>query len=206
MKYNTVLERLQNLTGLIPSQAELCKITGIKQNTMSNRANRNSDFPDEELSLLNKYYGVNLITNTTQSEQTVSVDYYPDVFGSCGSGAFVLSGQKELIQVPKKLFTNFSPVNKYSVIKAVGESMQPTLQPNDKLIVEHWSGGQILDNEVYVFCYKDEIFVKRLVKNIDEMIIKSDNPDPVYRARYIEKDELNNITVVGRIVGLMREF
>lgn len=50
------------------------------------------------------------------------------------------------------------------------------------------------------------IFVKRLVKNIDEMIIKSDNPDPIYRAHYIEKDELNNITVVGRIVGLVREF
>ena len=28
MKYNTVLARIQNLTGLTPSQAELCKTAG----------------------------------------------------------------------------------------------------------------------------------------------------------------------------------
>lgn len=102
MKYNIVLARIQNLTGLIPSQAELCKITGIKQNTMSNRANRDSDFTVGEIDLLNSYYGINIITNETHSEQTVSVDYYPDVFGSCGGGAFVLSERKEKIQVPVK--------------------------------------------------------------------------------------------------------
>lgn len=63
MKYNTVLARIQNLTGLTPSQAELCKITGIKQNTMSNRANRDSDFTVGEIDLLNSYYGINIITN-----------------------------------------------------------------------------------------------------------------------------------------------
>lgn len=118
MKYNTVLARIQNLTGLIPSQAELCKITGIKQNTMSNRANRDSDFTVGEIDLLNSYYGINIITNETHSEQTVSVDYYPDVFGSCGGGAFVLSERKEKIQVPVKLFKHFSTVKKYLVINA----------------------------------------------------------------------------------------
>ncbi len=206
MNYYTVLERIQNLTGLSLSQSELCKITGIKQNTMSNRAKRNSDFSEDEIETLNSYFGINLITNTTQTEETVPVDYFPEVFGSCGDGKFVLSEQKELIQVPKKFFSHYSPAKKYSVINAVGESMMPNIHPKDRLIVEHWTGEQIRDNQVYVFCYNNEIFVKRLIKNVDEVVIKSDNPDPAYRTRFIEKSDMNNLLIIGEIVGLMRDM
>ena len=151
-------------------------------------------------------YGYLLNDKLTVSDDCISIDYYPEVFGSCGSGRFVLSEEKELIQVPKKFFKTFSPVKHYSVINALGDSMKPYIQDKDRLIVEHWEGGQIKDNRVYVFCYKDEIFVKRLIKNVDEIIIKSDNPDPMYRPRYIEKENMNDVLIVGEIVGLMRDM
>lgn len=153
--------------------------------------------------IINKY---GYLLSDKQNFETISIDYYPEVFGSCGSGHFVLSEQKELIQVPQKFFNHFSTQKHYSVINAIGESMLPTLRPKDKLIVEHWQGEQIKDNQVYVFCYKNEIFVKRLIKNIDEIIVKSDNPDPIYRPRYIEKEDMNNVLIVGEIVGLMRDM
>lgn len=204
MKYNKLIERLQKLIGFTPKQAELCKILEYTPSKVSARAQRNSDFSDDEVEKIEQYYNISLSGNT--NDDCVLIDYYPGVFGSCGGGAFVLSEQKELIQVPKKLFKTFSSVKKYSVITAVGESMQPYIQPKDKLIVEHWNGEQIKDNSVYVFCYRDEIFVKRLIKNIDEIVIKSDNPDPMYRPRYIEKDDINNVTIVGQIIGLMRDM
>lgn len=204
MKYNKLIERLQKLIGFTPKQAELCKILEYTPSKVSARAQRNSDFSDDEVEKIEQYYNISLSGNT--NEDCALIDYYPGVFGSCGGGAFVLSEQKELIQVPKKLFKTFSSVKKYSVITAVGESMQPYIQPKDKLIVEHWNGEQIKDNSVYVFCYRDEIFVKRLIKNIDEIVIKSDNPDPMYRPRYIEKDDINNVTIVGQIIGLMRDM
>lgn len=138
------------------------------------------------------------------TEEKIPVDYYPDVFGSCGNGKFVLSTQKEVIDVPKKLFQHFSSVKKYSVINAVGDSMSPTIYDKDKLIVEHWDGEQIKDNQVYVFAYNNEIFVKRLVKNVDEIVITSDNPNPIYRPRFIEKDDMNNVLIIGQIIGLFR--
>ena len=67
MKYNTVLDRLQNLINYTPDQSELCKITGVKQSTMSNRAARNSDFSSDEVVMLNNYYNVNLFTNATST-------------------------------------------------------------------------------------------------------------------------------------------
>ena len=161
--------------------------------------------PSEKIytQILNKYGS---LLNDKKNSTPVSIDYYPEVFGSCGSGQFVLSEQKELIQVPKKLFSHFSPQKQYSIINAIGDSMLPYIHNKDKLIVEHWQGEQIKDNQVYVFCYKDEIFVKRLVKNIDEIIVKSDNPDPMYRPRYIGKEDMNNVLIVGEIVGLMRDM
>lgn len=204
MKYDKLIARLQKLIGFAPKQAELCKILEYTPSKVSARAQRNSDFSDEEIEKIEKYYQISLVGSYT--ENCITIDYYPEVFGSCGKGQFVLSEQKELIQVPQKFFNHFSTQKHYSVINAIGESMLPTLRPKDKLIVEHWQGEQIKDNQVYVFCYKDEIFVKRLIKNIDEIIVKSDNPDPMYRPRYIEKEDMNNVLIVGEIVGLMRDM
>lgn len=218
MKYSEVLNRLHNLINYTPSQSELCRILDTKQSTMSNRAMRDSEIPVEDIGKINKYYSINLFTNAsltqpnidiTPDNNSVSADYYPDIFGSCGGGAFVLSENKVQVQIPKTLFfKNISSIRKYSVINAIGESMLPLIQDKDKLIVEHFeSGDQIQDNRIYVFSYLDSIFVKRLVKNINELIIISDNPDKnIYKNICLQKDDMNNIYIIGQIVGLMRDL
>ena len=45
----------------------------------------------------------------------------------------------------------------------------------EKNISVNWYNYKIIDNKIYVFCYKNEFFVKRLAKNVDELIVKSDN-------------------------------
>ena len=205
MRSSVLFESLQNLIGRKPSQNEIAKIIKTNQSTIANRVIRNSNFSDEEVELIEHVYNISLRGNRIE-EESVAVDYFPEVFGSCGDGKFVLSEQKELIQVPKKFFSHYSPAKKYSVINAVGESMMPNIHPKDRLIVEHWAGEQIRDNQVYVFCYNNEIFVKRLIKNVDEVVIKSDNPDPAYRTRFIEKSDMNNLLIIGEIVGLMRDM
>lgn len=207
MRFKDISLALQNLKQENITQTQIADALGYSVQTINKRAVRNSNFSDEELKQIERVFDVDLSKKSTSDpKDCITVDYYPEIYGSCGSGTLVVSEQKELIQVPKKFFTAFSPVKKYSVVKAKGESMRPTLQPDDKLIIEHWNGEQIIDNEIYIFCYKDEIFVKRLIKNIDEIIILSDNDEAVYRPRFIEKEETNNILIIGRIVGLMREF
>lgn len=209
MKYTELQEKLQQLKGEKISQSKIGEVIGTtRQNIGSKFNNPKSEVSVSELQKVERFYNVSLYQSPVRENDTVPilVDYYPEVFGSCGEGQFVLSEQKELIQVPQKFFNHFSTQKHYSVINAIGESMLPTLRPKDKLIVEHWQGEQIKDNQVYVFCYKDEIFVKRLIKNIDEIIVKSDNPDPMYRPRYIEKEDMNNVLIVGEIVGLMRDM
>ena len=68
MQYNSLIERLQNLTNREITQAELCRVLEAKQSTISNRQIRNSNFKADEIEKINEYYGVDLYSNTPKSD------------------------------------------------------------------------------------------------------------------------------------------
>lgn len=202
MKYNEVLARLQNLINIIPTQAELCKITGVKSNTMTNRATRNSEFPITEINLLNEFYKVNLftetLTNNTQSSECIAVDYYPDVLASCGNGAYELSQNCIKYDVPATLFPPSQNVKGYSMCHAKGNSMYPRIWDGDFVICEHKDDMKIENGEMYIFCFDDQIYLKRLTKNINQIVVESENPD--FPTQYIEKEQMNDVHLIGHVI------
>lgn len=199
MRYSVLLDRLQNLINYKPSQSEIGKILDLRQTAISGRANRDSNFSDDEIKKIEQYYHIVI------EDDNLTIDYYPDVFGSCGNGVFQFSTKREQIAVPKSaLFKNFAPGKQYFVINAQGNSMQPLICDKDKLIVENYDGEQIIDNRPYLFCYKDEIFIKRLAKNVDQLMIISENKD--YDTRKLSGDQLKDVSIIGLVVGLMRDF
>lgn len=201
MRYNDIIESLQNLTNREIKQVELANATGITRATMNYRKNCNIEFSYEDVRKIEQYFNVNF--DKKEDSETFLMDYYPEVFGSCGTGVFELSQEKEQIRVPKNaLFSQISPIKRYSVINAYGNSMQPFIYDADKLIVEHWEGEQIIDNRVYVFVYGTEIFIKRLVKNINQLVIMSDNKK--YDTIKLTGKDLEKVHIIGQIVGLMR--
>ena len=126
------------------------------------------------------------------------------VFASCGNGNIVFSDEKIKLPVSTFLIGGYSNQKTYSIINASGNSMSPTIDSGDKLIVEHWNGTQIQDNKIYVFCFNNEFFVKRLSKNLDEIIIKSDNPE--YRIRTINGNTAEELILIGKIVGIIKSL
>lgn len=204
MKIRAVFEYLEK-NRRSTTQTEIAKIIGKTKAGVSYTYNNDGDISEENLAKIEEFFAIAIPRDL---DSNIELDYYPDVFGSCGSGAFVLSETKERISVPRKSFLtrvmpNVSNFKKYSVINAVGDSMQPYIYENDKLIVEHFDGGQIKDNKIYVFCYDNEIFVKRLVKNITQVVIKSDNTlyDPI---KIDGKDP--SFIIIGEIVGMLRDM
>lgn len=209
MNITEVQDSLQNLINTKISLAEIGNILGVSRASISQRAKVGRDMKREELKLIGDHFNVDLMPNSlvidNKPEETFKMDYYPDIFGSCGNGVFELSQEKDQIIVPKKaFFEKFSPNKQYSVINAYGNSMQPLIYDRDKLIVEHWNGEQIIDNRPYIFCYKNEIFIKRLVKNINQLMIIPENKD--YDVIKLNEKEMNNVQVIGQIVGLMRDL
>ena len=212
MLYNELVDTLQNLIGtgafgkqIKVSQQMIADALNVAQASISGRIKRNSAFTLDELIKIEQAMALpsGSLAGIQTNDNCIELDYFSDVWASCGTGAIVFEETSEKLSVPTSLIQNYSKSNKYSVINARGDSMQPFLQDRDKLIVEHWNGGQIIDNCIYVFRYANELFVKRLVKNITQIVIKSDNPlyEPI---KITDKDQ--DFEVIGQIVGLMRDL
>lgn len=199
---------LQNLTKRKITNNEVAQILGLGSGqAVINRVNRKQPLKEFEIIKLDDAFRkeINNTNHKVTSEDNYILDYYPDVFGSCGNGVFQFSTKREQIAVPKSaLFKNFTPGKQYFVINAMGNSMEPVFYDKDKLIVENYDGEQIIDNRPYLFCYKDEIFIKRLAKNVDQLMIISENKD--YDTRKLSGDQLKDVNIIGLVVGLMRDF
>lgn len=199
MRYNSVIEKLQNLTNNKITQQEIADIIGVGQNAISGRAKRNSEFSEAEIISLQNHY------NVIFDDDNITLDYFPEVCGSCGNGVFQFSTHREQIVFPKSaIFKNFTPGKQYFVINAYGNSMEPFICDKDKLVIENWDGEQIIDNRPYVFCYHDEIFIKRLAKNVNQLVIIPENKD--YDVIKLTGPELKEVDILGQIVGLMRDL
>ncbi len=201
MKIKDLTALITRKAGIPVNQSMIAEVLGVTRQTISNRIKTNSELTVSELNKLEERFCVDLLSSA--GSDSVKIDYYQDVFASCGDGNIIFSEDKTQVSVSRLFINNFSSKKKYSIINASGNSMSPFINTGDKLIIEHKQGNeQVNDDKIYVFCYKNEFFVKRLSKNIDELIVKSDNED--YRPRVIKDEDLNNVTIIGEVVGLIR--
>ena len=219
MKFNKVFKTLQNLSKVPVRPVDIAAALGVSRSNINYKRDKDVELTESDIKKLEKFFNISfsdsmkipeqyqaaykILNENSMPEDTIALDCYPDVFGSCGSGAFVFSEQKEILHVPRRCFQSFSGFKKYSIINAVGDSMTPYIYDRDKLVIEHWNGEQIRDNRVYIFRFGDNIFIKRLVLNIDQIIVKSDNKE--YPVRHIEQKDAADFQIIGRIVGIWRE-
>lgn len=205
MKLDELITLISKKTGTYINQSTLAEGLGVTRQTVSNRIKNSSQVTVSEIKKIEEYFNIKVFDdNSCSSENLVYINYYNDVFASCGCGSIVFSEEKIQIPVSTVLIGGYSKQKKYSIINASGDSMSPTINNGDKLIVEHWNGEQIQDNKIYVFCFNSEFFVKRLSKNLDEIIIKSDNSD--YRVRTINGSTISELKVIGKIVGAIKNL
>ena len=203
MKLGEVLEIITKQNGMSVNQTVLAESLGITRQTVSNRIKSGSEVTVSEIQKIEKFFNIKLdIPSYVQPQNTFFANYYPDVFVSCGLGTVSFSEEKYPILLPKEIISEYSSDCTYSLINAKGDSMAPSIYPNDKLIIRHSDFEQIEDNKIYVFCYKNELFVKRLSKNIDEVIVKSDNPE--YSTKIISSKDLQNLMIIGKVSGIIR--
>ena len=214
--HNELLDTLQNLTGKKPTQQLIANAIGCDLSRINKRAGRNSKYSNEELIKIGNYFNVNLVDDNTKKDvlsnynsmydNFFSADYFPDEFCLFLNGKFSFSENKIPVYITKSLVKSYSPSKSYYVINAYGDSMNPEIKNGDKLIIESTGKETFKDNHVYVFLYNGQIFVKRLIFNVEQIVIKSDNLDPVYKTSFIRQSDKKQLNILGRVVGIMREL
>lgn len=201
MKLDELIQLISNTAGITINQSMLADSLGITRQTISNRIKTQSEVTVSEIRRAEEFFKISIFNSVNE---ITYIDYYADAFASCGNGSIIFSNDKTKLPIPISLINGYSKNKLYSMINASGNSMSPTIDNGDKLIVEHWNGNQIQDNKIYVFCFNNEFFVKRLSKNLDEIIIKSDNPE--YRIRTIDGKSISELTLIGKIVATIKQL
>ncbi len=143
----------------------------------------------------------------TEKNPLIEVKYYDDLGGSCGNGSFIDDScqHTEILQLSSKY--GLSRNGKYFAINATGDSMFKTILDKDIVIFEDWRGRQIEDNKIYLISYEGKSYIKRLVYNIDEVVVMSDNKakdehgEFIYETKKITGDNINRLYVIGKFRG-----
>lgn len=201
---NFLTEKLQRKV----TQAEIAQALQLDKSSVSLRIKRNSFLTSVHKQKIENYFEIKLdedaMSYDDNNESFINAKFYTDVVAACGLGALEQVQSFEKIKIPKYLINKYKYNKDYSVITAKGNSMSGAIEDGDKILVESYDNEQIIDNQIYVFCYNEEFFIKRLCKNINQMIIKSDNQE--FPNRYIEGEELNSIRIIGKVVALIRNY
>lgn len=84
-------------------------------------------------------------------------------------------------------------------LRVKGNSMEPIIQDGDCILVDCSPVTQIDNGAIYALIYDDTLKVKRLIKDFNTLIIKSDNKD--YPDITVSADEANQkIFIVGKVI------
>ncbi len=194
LKYKQCLEIIEKKLNFKINHNNISKIINVSANALSNRFSNDGYLKDEEIKKIEDFYKINI----TDMHTSANIDFFSDIFN------FKNQITNEKIQIPLNFIKNFSNADDYFILETAGDTMSPIIKDKDKLLIKRHKGEQILDNHIYIFEYNNEIFIKRLTKNIDQIVIKSDNE--LYPTRILQKDEFKEFSIIGQIIGLIRDI
>ncbi|WP_429233055.1 S24 family peptidase [Aeromonas salmonicida] len=146
-----------------------------------------------------------IVTYNSKMQDYTLVDCY-QVFASAGFGATV---SDELKTDPMAFRTDWLKKEglapeRLAVIRAKGDSMEPTISNNDIILVNLCNGDALRDG-LYVLRIGDSLLVKRLQFDVLGGIkVISDNPG--YETQVVTKDQRADVHIVGRVAWAGKKF
>lgn len=196
MRYSKVIGTLQNLIDVKPSQTQIAKILGLAQTSISGRAQRDSDFSEEELYKISAFYGVDLVGDTS----CIELDYI-HIQPSCGKGTYIIDeADITPVKLGKELIQDVwgvDPAN-LKLFKCSGDSMEPIIENGNILLVDT-SKNDFNNGGIFLLTINNEWFIKRLrLRVTGELDIISDNDK--YPTETLQPNSNIEIIVKGRVI------
>jgi hypothetical protein len=204
-----VLERLMSENG--DNYAGLSKLVGKNAAYIQQFIKRGSPkkLGENERAILARYYGVaeSLLGAPTATGQGGGLKMVPKlaIGASAGAGALTdreaIAGRigfdekwlKQLARNPETL----------SLIRVQGDSMAPTLQDGDDIMVDRGAANTPLRDGIHVLRMDDALMVKRLARGpVGRLSVLSDNP--VY-PDWVDVDG-GAVSIIGRVVWTGRRL
>ena len=86
----------------------------------------------------------------------------------------------------------------YIICHSNDDSMFPLINKGDFVIIKKIESVDNIDSRIYLFLYKNNIYIKRLNKNINQIVVFSENKE--YKTQYISNEDMKDLYILGEIV------
>lgn len=82
---------------------------------------------------------------------------------SMGGGSLEVSKEvKSYLSFRRDWLLSKGSVSSMVVVSVQGDSMSPTIPDGSVVLISEAAAGPLVDNKIYLVCYRDELFIKRL--------------------------------------------
>ena len=89
------------------------------------------------------------------------------------------------------------------LMQVIGDSMEPNIREGDYVLIDQ-SKQEIHTGGVYALGLEEAIMIKQVDKRPDELVIISANSK--YSPIVLRGDELETVRIIGRVLGIWRDF
>jgi hypothetical protein len=182
------LKNILKDNNLYLTDKEIAAYWQMDKSAFSKKQKAGTEIKQKHLQILENVYNIKLIGSSSNNNL---VNVLP-CCASCGNG----------ITIDSSLIYNYNPSAKYTFVVARGDSMEKTICNSDICIVKNCS--EFASDGVYCFSIGDDLYIKRVVKNINQIECISDNP--VYDKITLKGQEMDKINIIGLVVNVIRSL
>ena len=197
MKLSEYKKKLEEKIKLPVSYGQIAEILGMTRQYISKI--KDEELDDKKLNILNNYFNE---MSTNIELNFIKIPVYGNVTASMGYGITVYDeNQTGVYEISQKLAKDIGIIpGKTEMIFASGDSMYPTIEGGDSLLVDH-SRKDIYDGKIYCVRIEGQLYAKRLQKiPPNTIVVVSDNT----KYRSFEIDLNGNPDYDFEVIGEIR--
>ena len=223
-----IIDRIK-LVYNVEKDSQLLPVSGIKSNTLSTwkargevpLKNLDDISQNENISLdwLLNGKGTMLLSDEEalpvaqehfleEDENTVALNYYPDIVAAAGYGAVnEYDHTPQIMKFDKKFLEEFLNIRRFDrldIIKVTGDSMEPYIHDGETVLIERHQEAK--NGETVIANVNGHIYIKRFHTDPFGKWIKLISENESYGDISIEGKDLNFFSVVGIVRAKIKSF
>jgi phage repressor protein C with HTH and peptisase S24 domain len=230
LNYNNFAQRILTVRNYAKfSQDTFAKRIGVSQGHLARVETGTNNFSRKVINRIANEFGVSVAWLETgegkapfvqRKESEEGEERYVDVRRSEEMDYFLIppypqrSGESKLIE--KDLYVKIMPLKSWventlhldpdnlSLLRVEGESMSPTLNPGDMLIVDQGRGKDSLDEGIYLITLSGTGPLLKRLQPLPAGKIRIISDNPRYESVTVSLEESAEITILGRIIWQAR--
>lgn len=197
MKLSEYKKKLEEKIKLVVSYGQLAEVLGMTRQYISKI--KDDELDEKKLNILNSYFNE---MSTDNEINFLKIPVFGNVTASMGYGISVYDeNQTGVYEISSKLAKDIGIVSgKTQMIFASGDSMYPTIEGGDSLLIDT-SKKEVYDGRIYCVRIDGQLYAKRLQKIPPNTVkVISDN-EKKYDPFYVDfsKDISFDFDVIGEI-------